>query len=349
MKLFEISAAGVDLGSRTLKGIQLKKKNGRVRVDRYFYVDLQKQGEQPTIDLQSTLRASVEINKMKNIRVAAALKDDAVYIFDLELPEMPEKDLKAAVEFEVSAQMEKTEEELVIDYYVFGEQGEGEEKRLKIRAFCGEKAQIGALMKTLSSAGMRPYSIESEMLAAIEALRFNEYITDSSCCCVISLGNTSTNVSFVIDGQLVKSRVEKVSFGQINEMLQARLGLDFAQSEAAKLNYHFNDSPDSTTPEQEVIEEVVFQISKLIKNELESFHESHPGIHIEKVYLIGGGSRFSNIDTVFQSFFGIQTEVANPFKNIDIYSGKENSSDIPIGEISAHMTTAVGLALRSVS
>lgn len=348
MSFFRNKVAGMDLGTRTLKAIQLKKKRGRVHLDRYFFLD-RLLGTDPARDVSETLKALVEINDLKGVPVSSALPDSSVYAFGLTLPAMPEDDLRLAVVNEVSTQLRRPEEELVIDFYVEGSDDGPDGKQLRIRAFCSEKGLVQTHMRTLSKAGVRPYSIESEMQAAVAALRFNEYLNEQTQACVISIGDSSTVICFIVDGEIAATHVEGVGLGEINRLLRERLGLSFEEAERRKLAYRFSDDPSTTTPEQEIVEEVVFRIARSVKESLESFQEAHLGLKLEEAFLIGGGSRFPKLDAVLKMFFGIPTTIPNPFKNIEIYTQPEIQNQIPIGEIAAHMTTAVGLALREIA
>jgi type IV pilus assembly protein PilM len=349
--LFKPTTIGVDIGRRNISGVRLKRSKGRVHLDRYFLVDLEAERDRggTPVEASQVLRAQVEIQKVRNSRVSSALKDSDVHGFLLELPEMPEKDLELAVLNELALRMRVSEEELSADFQIESSEPGPHGKLLKIRAYCSHLGKIRDHMKLLSEAGLRPYSIESEMQAAVEALRFNEYLGDADSCVVLSIGDSTTMAGFVVDGALVSTVIEQTGLGDITRALQQEFGLSRSEAEAIKVAYSFSDDADETTPQQKVQEDILFRIFQAIKDAIEAFQETHPGVGLSKAYLIGGGSGVPQMDAVLQSFFRLPTEVPNPFRKIEIFTGKGSAEGPPIGEVAPYLTTAVGLALRNVA
>lgn len=134
----------------------------------------------------------------------------------------------------------------------------------------------------------------------------------------------------------------------MNEALKGRLAITYAEADKTKMEYRFSQSM-SDNGAQEALEGVYFRIFKSIKDSIEGYIENTPGARLEAVYLVGGGSRAPKIDEVIQGFFGIQTILANPFKNIELYPNSKAARDDQIARLAPQLTTAVGLALRGVT
>jgi type IV pilus assembly protein PilM len=340
---------GLDVGHRNVKGVQLSRQGSRVILDRYYFTDLA--GVFPNFprerDTAQVIKALAEIHKLAGTKTSTALSDDQVLNFDLNLPALPASEMRLAVEYEVGNIARIPESELSVDYWEESKGSRVEGTNLKIKAFAARRSIIDEHLEHLSDAGFRPLSIESRMLANIEALRFNEYIQALSQHVVVDIGDSQTSIGFVRNGILVSCRIEKMGSGAINEQLAARYGTDFLRAETLKAGYRVGGGATSNS-ESEVLEEVYLRIFKSIKDSIDGHVENTVGTRIDSILLVGGGTRIQGVDEALSGIFGIPAIPANPFKKIQIYADEKSAADEQIGALAPQMATAVGLALRSI-
>lgn len=342
---------GIDLGHRNVKGVKLAKRGNRILLEHYYFTDLA--GVFPNFprerDSDQVLRALAEIHQLQGAKTATALSDDQLLHFELSLPALPRSEMRVAVEYEVANLARIPESDLVVDYW---ESNPGaartEGATLKIKAFAARRTVVEEHLDQLKGAGFHPHSIESRMLANIEALRFNGYISEAAQCAIVDIGDSHTTIGFVRDGILHSCRMEKVGAGTVNDTLQSRYGIDFMRAETLKTGFKVGEA-SAGRPEDEALEEVFLRILKSIKDSLEGYLENTVAARLETILLIGGGSRVQGVDEAIGSLFSIPVIRANPFKNIQIYADEKSAQDDQIGLLAPQMTTAVGLALRKLA
>jgi type IV pilus assembly protein PilM len=343
------AVAGIDLGHRAVKGVILKRSGKKVHLERYFYTDLATvfPGYPEERDPVRVLSAMMEMHGLKGVSTATALPDDQVFNLEISLPPMPQSDLRAAVQFEASNQTRIPEGDLVIDFWECTRPRTQQDTNLRLRAFAARIEHVKKHMDQLKGAGFSPLSIESRMLANIEALRHNGYVHAESQCAIIDLGDSETVTGFVQQGVLKYCRSEKLGSGAMNSAIRERTSIAFAEADRRKLEHRFNEAM-ADAEIQEALEGVYFRIFKAIKDTIEGFLDSTPGARLENILLVGGGSRAPKIDEIIHGFFGVPVLLANPLKNIELYSGERAGKDDRIAGLAPQLTTAIGLALRGV-
>ncbi|MBU6376792.1 MAG: pilus assembly protein PilM, partial [Bdellovibrionales bacterium] len=283
---------GLDVGHRNIKGIRLTGRSGRVALESFFCQDLSQifQNFPSGRDLNQVLKALSEIHQLSGVVTSSAIPDSQMIRFDLSLPPLPKSETRAAVEHEVGKLAKIPEDELVIDYWAPRGKKQPAESSLQIKAFAAKRAAIQQHIDTLQVAGLKLKSIESRMLANIEALRFNDYIHSDSQCIVVDIGDLSTTIAFVRNGTLESCRSEETGMGTVNAVLQSRHGTDFLSAERAKIAYNLN-SDNASQPDTDSIEEVYLRILRAIKESIDATMENTLDSKPERILLVGGGSR----------------------------------------------------------
>lgn len=118
-----------------------------------------------------------------------------------------------------------------------------------------------------------------------------------------------TNIATVLNG--VTSELKKVDIGMkdVIEKLATQLGsYDRAYETCKALNVYTEDE-NLNNPEIEAIVEPVLQdILHRIETELKPVRSS-----VQKIYLTGMGTLFTNIDMLFEQYFGIKSEILKPY------------------------------------
>jgi type IV pilus assembly protein PilM len=333
---------GVDLGTRTIKGVQLKQgKNGKVLLHKHFFQDLALISEQYPADCnrEEAFKAALEIQSLVSSQAASAIKDSKVMSFQLELPTMSDKELIQVVPQEVAEQGQLNMDEHSFDFIV---QPNG------VKAFCVKKSVVLDQMKLLEDAGLRPSSIESEMMAITSMLEFNGYLEPKEVVVVVDLGDSYMNSSLIVDGAPSIQRTCLSSFGSINQTLRDRCNLSYRQAEKVKVDYDFLVGPGAEKTElTSVLDDAFTEIFKSIKGDIEFFQEcSESGGRVDRILLVGGGSQMKSAAKVIEKFLKVPATVVNPFRNIDIFLDKTSVEEI--ASLAPYMGTAVGLALASI-
>ncbi len=339
MSFFKKSVLGVDLGTRTIKGIRLKKnKTGKMVLAGHFFQDLSQTTENfpSNCNREEALKAALEIHSLGSSDAATTVKDSDVLTFNLELPTMSERELAQVVPQEIAEQSQLNIDDLSCDFIVYPN---------NVKAHCVKKEVVMKQMKLLENVGLKPTSIESEMMAITSMLEFNDYLDKKEVVVVFDLGESHVNSGLIAEGILMLTRSNKTSFGTVNAKLKDEFNLSYQQAELLKHEYDFFAGPGTEkTDITTILDDVYTEIFKTIKEDLEYYQEcSESLMRIDRVLLVGGGSQIKSAVKIIEKFLKTTAVVVNPFRNIDIFSNKELTDEV--AELAPYMGTAVGLAL----
>jgi len=147
MSFFKKPILGVDLGTRTIKGVQLKKgKNGKVELVNHFFQDLALTSDNFPVqcDRDNAFKAALEIHSLVSSNAATTIRDSEVMSFNLELPKMSEKELIQVVPQEVAEQGQLNMDEHSVDFVV---------SPAGVKVHCVKKSVVLAQMKILEKSG----------------------------------------------------------------------------------------------------------------------------------------------------------------------------------------------------
>lgn len=354
--IFKKPGFGLDLGSRTIKGVKLKKKNGQVFLDRFFFHDLAQTSDQypEQSNLTETLKAKVEMSRLSNSSTAVNIQDDEVFNFNFTLPKMKESEMRFAVAHEIQDSINISIDDLSFDYIVIDDANTPMGENVKVKAYCAKRDAVVARTEALKAAKLKPESVESDILALIAMLGFNDYLAPEKNYAVFDLGESHITTVLIANGELIFSKTTKSGCGLINQTLNEQLSLNYMDAEQLKVQHDFNQTTAAQdTASGRIIDHAFVEIFRDVKETIELFREqlSRTGRtdKIDKVLLVGGGSRIQNVERVFELFFKIPTTTVNPFKNIQIYESGKSAEAEEIGSIASYMGTAVGLALREIA
>ncbi|MBI3534775.1 MAG: pilus assembly protein PilM [Deltaproteobacteria bacterium] len=343
-----MSLLGLDIGTRTIKAVKLKKRSRQYYLDNYFLYDLLNSNKDypATSNTESVLKNAIKTNGLKGQKVSCSVSENDVLNFELTLPRMPTKETDIAVMHEVSTQMDVPQTEISFDYFIRKNIGTSVKDQISIKAYCMRKHEIATRTKLLSDVNLKPDSIEPMMLATTAMLDFNGYLAAGKSWIVFDMGESLITSGLVINRELILTRSELTSCGAVNRALNEHLKCGYEKAEQLKLQYDFASGGNAQNQADTIMDEMYTKITGKLREMIEVYRDfTTSSGDIGGILLSGGGSRIKNIDQVLQLFFKTPVIVVNPFRHIDVSRTHQQSSPSEFDKIASYMSTAVGLAL----
>lgn len=342
---------GLDIGTRSVKGVLLSRKGEQVALENYFYIDLPETLGEPGAGSEHVGRVVADLVEgagLRNALVASAIDDREVQVVNISLPGLPDGELRLAVLNELEAQLGLEVKEHSVDFTVTPVKGEQTRSgQLEVHAFYTKMDSVKERLELLESAQLCPHSVEGAMHAALEAARFNEYLSEEETCLLVDAGDSHTSVGLVSRGELVQLNTIRAGAGEINQQLMQLLGCDFHNSELRKLAYHMEENPEAGE-EGKAIEQGYYQIIVGIHDTATYFRASRKAQSIQRVILAGGGLMKEGAAALIEQSLGLPVTIADPLRKIEIFGGKEGDRE-RLPQIGPMLHVAVGLALRGVA
>lgn len=343
------SVLGVDIGSSSIKVVQLRKEKERAILETYGevatgpYAGLKisqnaKLAEDKAAEaIRDVIRESNA--KAKTARVAIPLKSSFVKIISLPIAEG--KNIADIITMEAKRHIPVPVSEVTLDWWVIPKAVEDEEN--------GKSAPVGTdvllvaihndvvneYKKIISKAGIADAAYEVESFSLIRSA----ISRGSSTIAVIDIGSSSSKMAVVDYGVMKSSHLVGKGSHDITLAISQSLGVDFAKAEDMKREIGLSDLPEH----QEIVS-VMEPILDYIFHEAGIFlrnFQSRYGRSVNKVVFTGSGSLLKGMTNLGVKRLTVEVEYADPFGKTEhpvFLSGA-------LKEIGPNFSVAAGLAL----
>ena len=368
-------AFGLDISDLSLKIVKLKRKGKFLTLSSFLEKDINqgiiKEGEikdeEGLVKIIKDALPETKGEKLKTKHVVVSLPEEKAFLQVIQLPRMPEEDLKSAVIYEAENYVPLPIEEVYLDSQIVPPLYNHLDHFDVLIAALPKKI-VDPYLSCLKKAGLYPKALEIESLAIARALIKNEISPFPTL--LIDFGATRT--SFIIfSGYSVRfTNSIPVSSHGFTEVISKTMDVDFKKAEELKIKYGLDivekiiftkKSKDSQFEKEIIGNKKIFEtlipaltdLTEQIKKCLDFYrtHTSHEhlltdGKDVEKIFISGGGANLKGLSDFLSSDIRIPVALGNPWINILPEPLKE-VPELPFEE-SLKYTTALGLALRGI-
>lgn len=272
--------------------------------------------------------------------VVCSIPENQSFLRVIEIPTMAIDEIDEAVQWEVARHIPFGLENVYIDWQPLSHGHHPGSGRQEVLVGAAQKKVVDPLVAVLVGLHLDVAALELESQAIVRALVSPE-LREQQGLLVVDLGSTGTNVIIHDHGTI---RFTATLQKGVVDLRRALLPRDLAASadETGKLPaQELARLAQLLTP---AAEELVMEIRGIIEfyNSIDAQHE------VQQILLTGGGANLPGLDQVFLRFFdNVLVQRGNPWVNI--LSGQRIARPAMDIQESARYTTALGLALRSVS
>ncbi len=350
----ESSFLGVDIGSSSIKIVQLRKERERAVLETYGELSLAGYAKEDVgravrlVDtrIAEALKDVIKESQAKAKRavVSISLKDS--FLTTIEMPMLSAEELKEAVPYEARKYVPIPITETTLDWWILpstkgdssssSSLGSQQRKFVTVLLAAVPNDAIKKYKNIFTNAGLEVAAFEIEVFSFVRAaLRQNVGIS-----LMIDLGAASTKM-MIVDAGIVRS-VHSFDHGmqELTLTLSQSLNLDFTRAEMLKRQVGIEHKPET-----EGTASVLEPILDVIISEGERFlldWKRKGGGTISKVFLGGGGAMLKGVTEVMVKRYGVEVEVVNPFSKV-VYPAFLAPS---LKDIGTSFINAIGLALR---
>lgn len=338
--------AGLDIGSSSIKVVELKRSRGALEAAHCGLEDLPRDlvVDSMIADAGTVSTAIARLFATAGIKtrdLVTAVSGHSVILKKITLPIASDQALPEAIQREATLHIPFDLADVNLDYQVLSEQRE--RGQLEILLVAVKKDKILNYTQALSLAGKNAAVVDIDSLALLNCYEYNYAPGAEDVVALLNLGASILNINIVKGICPLFPRDVSMGGHQYTEALQRELQLSYEEAEALKRG-SAADSPhrDARLPIlKQVTESIVLEIQKTF----DFFRASAEGEPIAKIYLAGGSSRVDGLAEALQEEFSLPVEFLDPFLKIS------RPSQADAAEVAQHhpeqMAVAVGLALRS--
>lgn len=344
---------GVDIGTSSIKLVQLRRDRERAVLETYGELSLAKYGDGNVsrsvrlIDTKLT-EALKDIARESQVSTKTAivsipLKDS--FLTSMDLPEMSEADMKEAVPYEARKYIPIPISEAIMDWWVLPPEsressetsiGSGKKKFRKVLLAAVPRETVSKYKNIFEGAGIAASAFEIEVFSFARAALKRDF----GSVLLMDIGASSVKMT-IADGGVVRAAHSFDRGSQeLTLALSQSLGVDWERAEILK-----RENGVIRRPETEGTASVLEPMVELWASEGERFlldWKRRGGRAVSKIVLGGGGAMLKGVEDIFVKRFGVEVLLANPFSKVVYPAFLEPA----LKEVGAAFACSVGLALR---
>jgi type IV pilus assembly protein PilM len=339
---------GLDIGSSSVKAVELQRKGSTLQLLSLGYENLQPDTivDGQIMELNNVSNVIVSIfneHTIKTQRVAAGVSGHSVIVKNIVLPQMSEEELQESFSWHAEEHIPFDIADVNLDYQVTGNSSDA----LHVLMAACKSDKIANVKQAIQLAGKQPVIIDIDAFALQNCYEVNYQPKAGEVVALLNIGAATMNINILNGARSVFARDASVGGSQYTSLLQKELGLTFEQAEAVKRGVPVPDGVESR-PIQPIIETVSDILALEVKKTMDFYRATaeEGGASIQKILVAGGGSKLPGLAEYLARRFEIPVEIFDPFRQIEVDSRKFDPDYMR--EVIPEMAVAVGLALRGV-
>jgi len=289
---------------------------------------------------------TVPLKKYK--RSVVSIPGEQIGLKQISIIKLDESELESSLMFEARKHLPVKGDELVLDFQVLGE----EENNLDVLLSVTTRQTIENLKNVLENSEITPDIFEVPTLAVMNALLLSRGETEPEHTGVVTIGGSSTTLSFVTKEKTFLTREIPLGGKQFTEEIQKEKKCSEEEAELEKIQKgvipeESGLSADSASGGLSLAlassgtNPAVTALTRELQRSIRFFLKEGNMQSLEKIYLAGGSAGDQTLKNHLEKELRIPLEVIDPFK----INGLKTT--IPENERSRY-TELVGLGLRGV-
>ena len=331
---------GLDIGTSAVKVVQLRESSGNWTLTAFATSPLPPDviGEGMIKDppaVVEAIRATVAKAGVTSRGAAIGIAGRELITKKVQLPEVPAKELRDAVQLEAEHHIPFALDEVFLDHHVVSRQ----DGVMDLLLVAVKKSKVIEYAAVVEEAGLKPVVVDVDTFALANQFEVNHPKDTGEAVALIDMGAAVLKTSVVKGGESVFSRDTAFGGNQYTQAIADRLHTSFEEAEKAKVGEKSSIAWDSIVP---ALESVSRDLSLEVRRTLDYFGSTAEAERIGRIVLSGGAARLPGITEYLSTTWGIPVEVANPFERIGVKPDlAERAKAAGPG-----LAVAVGLALR---
>ncbi|MFA6407853.1 MAG: type IV pilus assembly protein PilM [Candidatus Paceibacterota bacterium] len=343
----EKSVLGVDIGSSSLKVVQLRKEKGQAVLETYGELALGPYaggdvGQATSLSQEQvveTLKDLLREAKVTTTSCGVSIPFSRSLLSLVELPYRKDpKEQKTVIELEARKYIPVPISEVQLDWFIVPKIGPQEnverQSTVDVLIVAVHNDELSLLQSVVAGAGLSSSFYEIEIFSTIRAV-VDEPVKPVM---VLDIGAASTKIYVVEHGIVALSHSISVGSQDITRAISVSSGVSIPRAEAVKKEKGMEG--DGAHESLELVFSRIFTEAHRVVTQYETSHNKS----ISSIVLTGGGGVTKSLGAYAKKIFSIDVRVADPF----VKTSAPAFMRPILEEIGPEFAVAVGLALRKL-
>ncbi len=340
------SSVGLDIGSHSVKVVELIRSGKGIKLSKYAIVELPPDtvvdGEVINRDhLVESIKDALTKSGIKTRTVNSAVSGRSVIVRRIPMEKMTEAQARQAIHWEAEQHIPFRVDEVSIDFKILNE--ESAPGQMEVLLVAAKKEIIHLHRSVVQGAGIKSSSVDLEQFALLRAYENAYHPADDECVTILNVGSDNTNLVITRGGVPSFNRDLAMGGGRFIEAILRSLGVDYPTAEAI-LKGNLPEGV-SEADVKSAVSSVMEELSTSVRRSFISFQASGESSRIDKMLLSGGCSLMVGLAETLSDHHGLPVEVFDVLGNIQL-DGELLADEVARHSLEAVIAVAVGLALK---
>src|ERR671913_1396216 len=268
------SLVGLDIGSSSVKAVELNKKGNALQLINLGIENLQPDTivDGQIMELNNVANVITSIfteHQIKTSRVAASVSGHSVIVKNIVLPQMSEDELQESFSWHAEEHIPFDISDVNLDYQVTSSSTDA----LNVLMAACKSDKIANVKQAIQLAGKQPVIIDIDAFALQNCYEVNYRPRAGEIVALLNVGAATMNINILNGTRSIFARDASVGGSQYTSLLQRELGLSFDQAEGVKRGMALPDGVEPR-PIQPIIETVSETLALEVKKTVDFYRSS---------------------------------------------------------------------------
>ncbi|TAK57645.1 type IV pilus assembly protein PilM [Patescibacteria group bacterium] len=351
------SVLGIDIGSSSVKVVQIKKKKGRAVLETYGElalgpyagVEIGRATALPTEKIVEALLDILKESKTNTKKCGISIPLGASLISFIKLPPTDPKDLATMIPIEARKYIPVPISEVALDWWVIPKEEQDFQDTPGGENKSPDRDGVDVLVVVIHNEAIAKYQ-EISQRTALEASFFEIEIFSTirsvvdqgiQSQMIFDMGASSTKLYIIERGVLQNSHTISRGSQDITLAISKALGISVAEAETMKRTYGLKDPEKKELSESIALtlDFIFYEANRVLLNYQKKYNKT-----IGKVILTGGGVLLKGFDELAKSSLQSEVILGNPFGKVETPAFLEEV----LKNAGPEFAVAMGIALRKL-
>jgi type IV pilus assembly protein PilM len=338
---------GLDIGSSSIKAVQLKRGKGGYTLQAFGMEPLMPQTivDGTIMDQGAVVEAIRTLWSRLRLRgkdVAIAIAGHSVIIKKISLPPMAAGELAEQIPYEAEHHVPFAKDDVEIDYEVINKQNAA--GQMEVILVAAKKEVVHDYSQVVRDASLNPVVVDVAAFSTQNAFEVNYALQPGETAVLINVGAAISNINIVRDNASLFTRDVTIGGNAFTEEIQKQLGVSQDEAEAYKVGGSYDEHGVVPQEVERIIEGVAEVMSGEFQRSLDFFLATSAETNVSRICLAGGSAKVAALHRAIERRSRLTVELLDAWYRVAI------DPKLDAAYLRAHSPEAMvglGLALRA--
>ncbi len=317
------SGIGLEIGNGAVRIVQLRTGVNRPEVLQAAMEPIPLNGDSDQVSKQTlaALKEAVKRTGLRKKTAAVALEPAILTTRDIQIPRVPDEELFSVVEWEIRQLIDFNKETHNLDFIIHNRDDNSPSNKYQVMVVVSKKSDLMETVKLVENAGLRVGRLGVPADALCSLASIHPDVQQEMESAIVNIGLRDSSVTIIHNGKLRFTRQLDFSMHSLISGIAEQMNISREETNGLLHQISLSETENETTETKRLrilgkslLESLTAELNKSF-----NFYASvSRGGSVSRVYLTGGISDLSAIESFFLEHLGVITANIHPFKGLEV-------------------------------